>query len=100
MYYIIHFSHGLAPMNDIAEKQDSHQDNMSVCFIPLYTPLLYSRTGVYRGIHYFLIFALKHILWVLVRTASMVLTCTTIYVLSKNMKIVKKNHQKIVILQP
>ena len=51
---------------------------MSVCFIPPYTPLLYSKTGVYRGIHYFLIFALKHILWVLVRTASneAVLTCT------------------------
>ena len=47
-----------------------HQDNMSVYFIPSYTPLLYSKTGVYRGIHYFLIFALKHILWVLVRTAS------------------------------
>ena len=31
---------------------------------------IYSKTGVYRGIHYFLIFALKHILWVLVRTAS------------------------------
>ena len=27
-------------------------------------------TGVYRGIHYFLIFALKHRLWALVRTAS------------------------------
>ena len=48
-----------------------HQDNMSVCFIPPYTPLLYSKTGVYRGLHYFLIFALKHILWVLVRIASM-----------------------------
>ena len=48
-----------------------HQDNMSVCFIPPYSPLLYSKTGVNRGIHYFLIFALKHILWVLVRTASM-----------------------------
>ena len=45
-----------------------HQNNMSVCFIPLYTQLLYSKTGVIRGIHYFLIFALKHILWVLVRT--------------------------------
>ena len=31
-----------------------HQDNMSVYFIPPYTPLLYSNTGVYRGIHYFL----------------------------------------------
>ena len=32
-----------------------HQDNMSVCFIPPYTPLLYSKTGVYRGLHYFLL---------------------------------------------
>ena len=50
-------------------------------------PLLYSKTGVYRGIHLFLIFALKHRLWVLVRTASLieaVLTCTHNYVLSKN----------------
>ena len=47
-----------------------YQDNTSVCFIPPCTSLLYSKTGVYRGIHYFLIFALKHILWVLVRTAS------------------------------
>ena len=38
-----------------------HQDNMSVCLIPTYSPLLHSNTGVYRGIHYFLIFALKHI---------------------------------------
>ena len=50
-----------------------HQDYMSVCFISSYTPLFYSKTGVYRGIHYFLIFALKHKLWVFVRTAS---TCT------------------------
>ena len=48
-----------------------HQDNMSVCFIPPYTPLLYSKTGVYRGIHFFLIFALKHRLRVLIRTASL-----------------------------
>ena len=33
---------------------------------PLTPPLLYSKTGVYKGIHYFLIFALKHRLWVLV----------------------------------
>ena len=39
-----------------------HQDKMYVCLIhvPPYTPLLYSKTGVYRGIHFFLIFALKH----------------------------------------
>ena len=35
-----------------------------------YTPLLYSKTVVYRGIPIFLIFAPKHRLWVLVRTAS------------------------------
>ena len=35
-----------------------------------HTPLLYSKTGVCRGIPIFLIFAPKHRLWVLVRTAS------------------------------
>ena len=48
---------------------------MSVCFIPPYIPLLYSKTGVYRGIHYFLIFALKHRSCVLVLSEA-VLTCT------------------------
>ena len=43
---------------------------MSEYCLPPYTPLLYSKTGVYRDIHYFLIFAIKHMLWVLVRTAS------------------------------
>ena len=46
------------------------QENMSMWFKPSYTPLLYSEIGVYRGIHNFLFFALKHRLWVLVRTAS------------------------------
>ena len=41
--------------------------NVSAMYTP-YTPLLYSNTGVYRGIHYFLICALKHTLWVLVRS--------------------------------
>ena len=36
------------------------------CNVYPLTPHFY----VYRGIHTFLIFALKHILWVLVRTAS------------------------------
>ena len=36
----------------------------------LHTPLLYSKTGVCRGIPIFLIFAPKLRLWVLVRTAS------------------------------
>ena len=34
-----------------------------------FNPLLYSKTGVYRVIHYFLASAQKHRLWVLVRTA-------------------------------
>ena len=71
---------------------------MSVCFIPPYTPLLYSKTGVYRGIHYFLIFALKHILWVLVRTASdAVLTCTRNICFEQNDENSKKNQLKNVI---
>ena len=32
--------------------------------------LLYSKTGVYRGIHYFSYFCSKHRLWVLVRTTA------------------------------
>ena len=46
---------------------------MSVQYISPYTPLLYSKTGVRRGIPIFLIFALKHRLWVL---PEAVLTCT------------------------
>ena len=69
---------------------------MSVCFISPYTLFYnYSNTGAYRGLHYFLIFALKHILWVLVLTASK--RVPTIYVLSKNMKLVKHFQLKIVI---
>ena len=54
---------------------------MSVKCVPPQTPLLYSKIGVCRGIPIFLIFAPKHRLWVLVRTA--------IYVLNKNKKNIK-----------
>ena len=37
-----------------------------------FKPLLYSEIGIYRGIHNFLIFALKHRLGVLVRTGSVI----------------------------
>ena len=37
---------------------------------PLHSTFI-SKIGEYRGIHYFLIFASKHRLWVLVRTASL-----------------------------
>ena len=43
--------------------------HVRVIYTP-YAPLLYSKTGVCRGIPIFLIFAPKHRLWVLVRTAS------------------------------
>ena len=51
------------------------QDHLSsrkhafIILTPL-NPTLYSKTGVYRGIHYFSYFCSKHRLWVLVRTAS------------------------------
>ena len=38
----------------------THHANMSVKCRPPYTLLVCSKIGVYRGIHYFLIFALKH----------------------------------------
>ena len=34
----------------VFSKMIMPSDNMSVCFIPPYTPLLYGKTGVYRGI--------------------------------------------------
>ena len=61
-----------------------------------YTPLFYSKTGVY---HFFLIFALKHRLWVLVRTASV--SGSNVYSNSmfcaKTRKNIKKFHLKIII---
>ena len=41
-----------------------------IILTPLNPNFIYSKTGVYRGIHYFSIFCSKHRLWVLVRTAS------------------------------
>ena len=43
---------------------------MSVKCVPPQTPLLYSKTGVFRGIPYFLIFAPKHRLWAKIRKIS------------------------------
>ena len=70
---------------------------MPMLMRPSYTPLLYSEIGVYRGIHYFLIFALKYSLWVLVRTTSLseaVLTSTHNYVLTKNKKSSPKGNDR------
>ena len=67
----------------------TRQDNISVQYIPSYTPLLYSKTGVCRGMHIFLIFVPKHRLWVLIRTVSArgFERVLTINVLSKHIKI-------------
>ena len=37
-----------------------HHSNMSVKCRPPYTLILYSKMGINRGIHYFLIFAMNH----------------------------------------
>ena len=67
---------------------------MSMCFIPPYTPLLYIKTGVYSGIHYFLIFALKHILWVHVILRFK--RVPTIYVLEQKYENCQTNQLKII----
>ena len=40
--------------------QPNHHANTPMLFTSPYTQLLYSKTGVYRGVYNFLIFALKH----------------------------------------
>ena len=73
-----------------------HITKTSVTNTPLH-PILYSKTGVYRGIYYFLIFAPKQRLWVLVRTASLnaVLTCTHNQCFEQNKKNIKKFNLKM-----
>ena len=66
---------------------------MTPCVISF---LVYSKIGVYTGVFIFLIFAPKHRVWVLVRTASI----HTVYVLSKNKKNIKTFHLKMVIFTP
>ena len=40
----------VAKTNHRPTAMEHHQENMSVKYIPPYTPLLYSKTGVCRGI--------------------------------------------------
>ena len=47
-------------------KYTSHHTNTSVLFRHTYSPLLYCKTGIYKGKHYFSIFALERRLWALV----------------------------------
>ena len=75
-------------MMGTSRVQTLHQENMSMQYIPPYTPLLDSETGVYTGIPNFLMS-----LWVLFRTASL----PTINVLSKNTNIIKNpNFSKVI----
>ena len=70
----------------------------SPCNIDPLTPHFYIvKNWVYRGMHVFLIFALNHRLWALVRTASMrrFLRVPTINVLIKNKKNIKIVHLKM-----
>ena len=72
------------------QRQSRRRHIRTTCpcvYIPLH-PLLYIKTGVYMGTHYFLIFAIKHRLFGLLRTASVrrFLRVPTINVLSKNKK--------------
>ena len=54
-----------------SENPKLHQENMSMNkYTPSNPTFIYSKTGVFRGIPIFLIFAPKHRLWVLVRTTS------------------------------
>ena len=44
---------GIPWKNGIHKRSKIHHENIPICFWPPLTPLLYSKTGVYRGIHYF-----------------------------------------------
>ena len=73
--------------NDVHSVWGSHNMITCPCNVDPLTPRFYiSKTGVCRGIHYFLILALKHRLWVLVRTVDSV---PEIKVLSKYKKNIK-----------
>ena len=86
--------------NILKVKQPSFLKHACIILTPLH-----SKTGVYRGIYYFLISALKHRLWVLVRTASYSLEPPRRggsneyhnYVLSRNMENIRIFYLKIFI---
>ena len=76
-----------------------HHDNISMFFMPPYTPLLYSKTGVYRGIQYFFYFCFKtYIVGTrLNRLNEAVLTFTHNIYFERKYEFSKKNQLKIVI---
>lgn len=79
----------------LAQRGRCHQENTPMWFLPPRTPLLYSKTGVCRGIRNFLISTLKHRLWVLVRIASLrrFKRVPIIDILNRNKKNIKLDHQ-------
>ena len=52
----------------------THNNVLSRNMKNIKTPLLYSKTGVYRGIPYFSYFAKKHRLWVLIRIEAVLMS--------------------------
>ena len=79
----------------LAQRGRCHQEKTPMWFLPPRTPLLYSKTGVCRGIRNFLISTLKHRLWVLVRIASLrrFKRVPIIDILNRNKKNIKLDHQ-------
>ena len=59
-------------LDAVLYRHRSHIMLTCPCYIDPLLPHFYnfSKIGVYRGIHFFLIFALKHRLWVLVYVLS------------------------------
>ena len=53
----------LAATSENVRKRTSHHENIPIIFWPPLTPLLYSKTGVCRGVHYFCYFCSKYRLW-------------------------------------
>ena len=72
-FAVVYFNHVriiLSAVYIVSGDFEMHHVNLFVQCRPPYTGLLYSKTGVYRGIHFCLIFVLKHRSQVLVRTEA------------------------------
>ena len=54
-------------LSHVIRKCHSSRKHACIILTPLNPTFFYSKTGVYRGIHYFSYFCSKHRLWVLVR---------------------------------
>ena len=67
--YCPHVAGEIGRFSVVKARAKTSGKHVPAMYTPL-NPILYSKTGVSRGIPIFLIFALKHRLWVLVRTAS------------------------------